>query len=444
MSDTPNTKQRIQPNYSQRIGAFRDPHGHLVSFDENNAPIPNDPQTGKPILKPGQRTVGQSPIHTMAQNEGIKPFTPFGGVPFSTPSTQSPQSRTPSPTAQPPNDELAFVPKQSIAQRAVSLIPSATMDKLAAQKAQAAQAQIPIQAGLMPIDPRYATPGGDQFARVTPGGGAPSATAGRIVDETGDRTAQFSAGGSGSSQLATQAQPGQVIRPRLDLNIQKELVKQYPNLADAKHPDNRVFLNAYTKAYDPNKPMTKEQVLALTGGLFPGPNVNIASTKPDFMKEGLLNHPEIKPDPGAVPQSSLLDDVVNSFTGTPYGQSAIDNALNRLTGAGGLKNPSGFMFPSTPAPAPTSTPFELHGSKTDIGGGVAINTPPRSTPSSSGGFDFNNPTGATNAPSAIAISRTPQGEVLGGDYQLIVGPHAPVSGHEEGRFTTHTIGISKP
>ena len=44
----------------------------------------------------------------------------------------------------------------------------------------------------------------------------------------------------------------------------------------------------------------------------------------------------------------------------------------------------------------------------------------------------------------LCISEFGEGEVLGGDYQLIVGPHAPVSGHEEGRFTTHTIGISKP
>ena len=120
----------------------------------------------------------------------------------------------------------------------------------------------PIQSQAMEIDPRYRTPGASPVARITANASAPTGP-GRIVDETGDRTADFTAVGKLSSAPLPAPK-----RMSLTADQAKALTQAYPQLKDPNHADSVAFRGAFAQQFDPNKPMSTDDVMNIAHGLF--------------------------------------------------------------------------------------------------------------------------------------------------------------------------------
>ena len=281
--------------------------------------------------------------------------------------------------AQNPSEVGTYAPpQQSIAQRSLSMIPSATLDKLAQQQtAASAAAGKPAT-----MSSQYGT-GSVAFV---PRGSA-LADHGRVFNDGKDVTAQTMGNVAQSGNPEPQAP---AVRPTLDLKTQQALVKQYPNIGIAGHPEHQAFLDAYTKAYDPNKPMTADQVTALAGGLYPKPETIAGRTTFDPTQPNLANTQQGPiPSAGPVPQDASLAGV---FGGTsPQIQS---------TGFGKQQTTTGNIAFNAPQ---STAPVSLGGNGVSS---VAINNPTGQSqtggpgapggPTNVGNVAINNP-GATSS-----------------------------------------------
>ena len=326
---------------------------------------------------------------------------------------QQTANATPAPNAAQPHGEVGtyVAPQPSITDRSLSMIPSATLDKLAQQKAVAKGQPTTMSS-------QYGT-GSVAFA---PHGSA-LADHGRVFNDGKDVTAQTMANVAQSGNPEPQAP---AIRPSLDNNIQKALVKQYPNIGIAGHPEHQAFLDAYTKAYDPNKPMTADQVTALAGSLYPKPEVNIASNNPNNPLTGSKdNSPFATPiqqaDPNVKPEGGfwngvamVVGDAANMVTGMDPSKSFIDNAANKIAGPGAGSNPGMAPFQFTPPPLTKATPNAPIGLGNGVTAAAPTPTAPMTVRNGASSIVVNNPSGNPSA----APQKAPQGALNTGGIAI--------------------------
>ena len=203
------------------------------------------------------------------------------------------------------------------------------------------------------IERQYATPtAGASIAQAGTVRQVPTSTPlspRAIVDETGNRTAEFQPGGKGSSEPAR-------TRPQLPPDAVAAILKAYPTVGQAGHADNAAFVQALTKAHDPNNPMTADSALNLAHGIFR-----------DNPKSSYYSPQSVTPTKG--------------FYGEAAGGQPVPQAANDLT-LGGPKHQNDISMSTTPrTQQPTGTSPAI----------TPNAAPPAQQPFSTGGIAFNNP-----------------------------------------------------
>jgi hypothetical protein len=220
----------------------------------------------------------------------------------------------------------------------------------------------------MVIDPKYVTPGQSNIARATYGG----------TDAT----------------TPGKANPITIPQDHIDA-----LVKQYPNLGVAGHADNKAFVDAYSKAYDPTKPMSLEDTMKLADGLFAPKQMvqnggQLQSTNMAPGGDPLLNG--AKPTPATFGGFSVGNPGPVTPDNTPAPTpGAMNLGTNPLGGLGRAANGVAATFGGDSLTSAFGLP-----SMADSGAKPAATPPAPGAPTNFGGFSATPPAGATSAPTA--------------------------------------------
>jgi hypothetical protein len=246
--------------------------------------------------------------------------------------------------------------------------------------------------------------------------------------------AQYGGGVGRSTYGAPGATPGKASPISLDNDIQKQIVKQYPNVGIAGHADNQAFLKAYQQAYDPSKPMSADDVMKLAHNLFAPPSVpgsplrssvadaSRAADQAQNFGANLVSHamPSIVPDSPMMPRApgpKMPVDPTSPFGpaqranifGTNYGVlPASDNPANK---------PGGYAYTGPGAYTPTPGPDFVRNPHS----GKMQPDPSWMPPSTSGGNSSTAGTPASAAP-------TPQSNAPAGIQRQPVSPPNPLMG----------------
>lgn len=116
---------------------------------------------------------------------------------------------------------------------------------------------------------------------------------------------------------------GPIVQPK---GLSEAMMAKYPNVMQQGHADNKAFVDAYTKAYDPAKPMSVADAMGIADGLFnkssDQPIGGLTATQPKGPgTPRYYNSPENEGDPGQgpgtyTPPPSAGTKAANAITGT--------------------------------------------------------------------------------------------------------------------------------